>query len=66
MVLLHDALCINPNPIKALVCTLIGISTSMFGGSKAGKCNIMALVNDSSALQMLEALIPNRMATLVN
>lgn len=66
MVRLQVPLCSRPMPSKALVCTLIGISTSMLGGNNAGMCKTNALERASSDLPILEALTPRRMATLVN
>ncbi len=38
----------------------------MEGGSKAGMCKNKALVKDSSEFEIFDALIPKRIATLVN
>lgn len=43
IVLLHVPLCSNPIPINALVCTLIGIYKSEFGGKRTGICNTNVL-----------------------
>lgn len=66
IVLLQVPLWRRPKPIKALVCTFIGIYTSIDGGNKAGMCKNNAFVRDSSEFEMLEALMPNKIATLVN
>lgn len=46
IVRLQVPLCNNPNPINALVCTFMGIYTSIEGGNNAGMCKNNALVND--------------------
>ena len=66
IVLLQVPLWRRPKPIKALVCTFIGIYTSIDGGNKAGMCKNNAFVRDSSEFEILEALIPSKIATLVN
>jgi hypothetical protein len=53
-------------PIRALVCTLMGISTSILGGSKTGIWSMSAFDRASSDLAILEALTPSKIATLVN
>ena len=66
MVLLQVPLWSNPTPIKALVWTLIGMSTSMLGGRSTGIWRIRAFDRASSDLPMLETLTPRRTATEVN
>jgi len=66
MVRLHVPLCRSPTPISALVCTLIGISTSILGGKSTGMWRIRAFDRASSDFPILETLTPRRTATEVN